>query len=295
MFWGYWKGRYVLLAPPPFFYDLSCQIILARKNYVSKLTKKIEFLDNLVYNCQKVSNPLTDIPRRWEPYLPHSYPTSSPSPSSSTAATGTVLTATTAAATGSPATAQHLSTGAIAGIAIAATLVLFILALLAKLYYSTKKKATRLRIENAELADATNPDGASRRITALMSGASSLSSQRSMAPGDPGSVYNDATLVGSPLYSPRHALFGEGAAAGAPPEVEDYDVRHGASDCVGETGFELRELDKAYYGRPSPGTAHELGGGEIGEARGGGSVVQPVPPPRVYDDSESDYESVRRW
>jgi len=128
-----------------------------------------------------------------------------------------------------------------------------------------------------------------------MSGASSLSSRRSMAPGGPGSVYNDATLVGSPLYSPRHARFGEGAAAGAPLEVEDYDVRHAASGGGGETGFELSELDKAYYGRPSPGTAHELGGGEIGVARGGGSVVQPVPPLRVYDDSESDYESLRRW
>jgi hypothetical protein len=41
---------------------------------------------------------------------------------------------------------------------------------LAKLYYNTKRKANKLKKHNAELQDATNPDGVLQRMTTLMSG-----------------------------------------------------------------------------------------------------------------------------
>mgnify|MGYP006877406398 CR=1 FL=1 len=144
-----------------------------------------------------------------------------------------------------------------------------------------------MRVENAELADATNPEGASRRITALLSGASSLYSGRSGALGGAASTLNDVTLVGSPAYSPRLDWYGGGGGLGGTGN------EHGTGAVAVE--YELSELDK-HDGRVRQGMAHEFRGARAGVARGRENMVQPavMPPPRVYGDSESEYESMRR-
>ncbi|KAF1836503.1 hypothetical protein BDW02DRAFT_646054 [Decorospora gaudefroyi] len=208
-----------------------------------------EFLDSIIYHCDKVQNPLIDIPKRWEPYLPARY--TLPNPLATTAATPSPPDKP------SSSSSSKFGTGAIIGTALASALVLAILLGLAKLYHDTKKKAHRLKVENAELHDVTNPDGASRRITALMSGASTPSYD---SPADDGFARTgdrggydggDTTIVGSPRGPNVYEL--------GPGPYKEYAESEAESGVGGE---------KCGYG-PGESERYELDGR-----------------PRVYDDSE---------
>ncbi|RAR03521.1 hypothetical protein DDE83_008189 [Stemphylium lycopersici] len=241
-----------------------------------------EFLDNLVYHCEKVDKQLTDIPKRWEPYLPPRFPTESDAPTSPSAEP----------ATSTP--TNTLSTGAIAGTVVAAVIVLIILIGLVKLYWDTKKKAKKLRVANAQLQDATNPDGASRRITALLSGASSRRSTptpplRAAAPQSPFNgasayTYNEGTLINSPsLLHTRPGYKNDYAATTAAEvyplsELNRYNNQDREFDSRTQTSYELPATQVGGQGQ----------GQAQAQAQGQGAQH------RVYDDSESDYESVRR-
>lgn len=176
-----------------------------------------EFLDNLIYHCKKVGYTLTDIPKRWEPYLPSSFPTT-------TSPGAPVLTSPSPPSPSPAASKNSFGPSAIAGTVVAATAVLTILLCLAKLYWNTRKKASRLRVENAQLHDATNPEGVSRRITALMSGTytPSIASAR---PADDHAVQvtSQTDAYGLEEIPPYHGVAGETEDATTTVQEPVYD------------------------------------------------------------------------
>ncbi|KAI1675925.1 hypothetical protein L13192_02672 [Pyrenophora tritici-repentis] len=301
-----------------------------------------EFLESLMYNCGKVGLALTDVPKRWEVYLPSTYPsTSSVSPTSSSSATSSSPSLSTSSPTASlspslPFTTPlqtprpySLSTPAIAGTATAATFTLILLALLALLYYRSKKKAKKLRVENAVLVDATHPEGVGGRIEVLMD----------RRRGDDG-FEEEGTLVGSPTgesfgvgggkwYGGGRFIAGAAAAGDVGMRIQEKNYGgggaggnaygYGTGTGIGtgpgpantEPEYETNTWDQRYTSvSPSspPFSAQQPRSPNFSAARRGGSIGPPpasppppppkVPPkvqsPRVYDDEESEYESLRR-
>ncbi|CAE7016409.1 hypothetical protein PTTW11_02948 [Pyrenophora teres f. teres] len=173
---------------------------------------------------------------------------------------------------------------AIAGTATAAALVLLLLALLALLYARSRRKARRLRVENAVLVDATSPEGVGGRIGVLMG--------------------RQDTRVGSPTTG-EGVAFGRGGFGGGEEDAgHGFGYRSGTG--MGQVEYELDRWDTGYarasLGVPAP--TPPPASGDLGRllARRGGSMrplpASPPPPtsqsPRVYDDSDSEYVSLRR-
>ncbi|KAI4961287.1 hypothetical protein J4E86_000314 [Alternaria arbusti] len=156
-----------------------------------------EFLDSLFYHCKKVDKELVDIPKRWEPYLPVTFPSAPDSTASDPKN----------AAPAPP--GVKLNVQSIVGIVIGALLVLGIVFVLLWLWWKKKREAKKLRVENAQMLDAMNPDGFSNRIITLrghssiqdfadLRGTGSAGSDAAASRHGTASTYNDATLVGSP-------------------------------------------------------------------------------------------------
>ncbi|CAN9226853.1 unnamed protein product [Alternaria alternata] len=191
-----------------------------------------EFLDSLFYHCKKVNKELIDIPKRWEPYLPATFPSATPASVPPVDSNGSV--------SESARQPFKLTGGAIGGIVTAAVVVLIIVAGLIKLWWDSRKKANTLKKDNAKLQDATNPEGMSMRINTLISDSSipEFASRRDTASAGRGadtstyhaSVY-DATLIGSPRSMDVHPVHGYGTA---PREygtkTEDYNMSEYGDD-----------------------------------------------------------------
>ncbi|CAO2652279.1 Nn.00g005620.m01.CDS01 [Neocucurbitaria sp. VM-36] len=132
----------------------------------------------LIHHCTKVDRELIDIPDRWKVYLPdsQSLTTTSPLTPTTLATTATNTTSTTPtinlpASLPSNNTPQiHLPSGAIAGIAIGASLIIAVLAAMGTVYWKARKKARKLTRENAILVDRTSAHGASARIEKVLEG-----------------------------------------------------------------------------------------------------------------------------
>ncbi|KAH6882032.1 hypothetical protein BKA58DRAFT_372599 [Alternaria rosae] len=157
-----------------------------------------EFLDSLFYHCKKVDKELIDIPKRWEPYLPVTFPSATPDSTTS------------GPKNPAPAPADvKLNVQSIVGIVIGVLLVLGIVFGLLWLWWKKKREAKKLRVENAQMLDAIHPDGFSNRINTLrghssiqpfsdLQGTGSAGSDAAASRHGTASTYNDATLVGSP-------------------------------------------------------------------------------------------------
>lgn len=157
-----------------------------------------EFLDSLFYHCKKVDKELIDIPKRWEPYLPVTFPSATPDSTTSDPKNP------------APApTGVKLNAQSIVGIVIGVLLVLGIVFGLLWLWWKKKREAKRLRVENAQMLDAIHPDGFSNRVNTLrgrssiqpfsdLQGTGSAGSDAAASRHGTASTYNDATLVGSP-------------------------------------------------------------------------------------------------
>ncbi|KAI4705528.1 hypothetical protein J4E81_000411 [Alternaria sp. BMP 2799] len=157
-----------------------------------------EFLDSLYYHCKKVDKELIDIPKRWEPYLPVTFPTTTPDSSPDDSKNSTSAPA-----------GVKLNPQSIVGIVIGVLLVLCMVFGLLWLWWKKKREAKKLRVENAQMLDAMNPDGFSNRIHTLrgdssirdfsdLQGTGSAGSDAAASRHGTASTYNDATLVGSP-------------------------------------------------------------------------------------------------
>jgi hypothetical protein len=152
-----------------------------------------------------------------------------------------------------PAADPKFGTGAIVGTALAGLLVLGILAVLVKLYHDTKRKANKLKVYNAELQDATNPEGALRRINTLMSGHSTPEDDdtepmgASLHSGHGQSTYNgggtstyvgDTMLIGSGV-PPSRVGYSSPVYATQPQDLGDHGF-----DSQGTHDYEAEELAK---------------------------------------------------
>ncbi|EUC41656.1 hypothetical protein COCMIDRAFT_105556 [Bipolaris oryzae ATCC 44560] len=163
------------------------------------------------------------------------------------------------------------NTAVIAGSAVSAIVIVVLLIGLTKLYYDTRKKAKQLRVANAQLEDATNPDGVSNRIVTLMAGCDrvSVASHRSSV-----SVARDAGAFSNgnvPLYSGEMVI---GTAAQS--SVSGGYTEYGSDKYDG-----FGSVYTGYGGENGDGATVSYDGGVVGAER------------RFSGVSESDYGSVR--
>jgi hypothetical protein len=245
-----------------------------RKSIVLNINSILEFLDSLFYHCKKVNKELVDIPKRWEPYLPVTFPSATP------AAAPPVDPKDPASAS------RKLSGGAIGGIVAAAALILLIVLGLVKLWWDTKKKANTLRKDNAKLQDATNPEGMSMRINTLISDSSvpEFASRRDITSADRGpevsmcdaSTYNDATLIGSPRSTAVHPVLGNSVAN---REYKEYGAN--------TEDYAMSEYDDKYTGHgrqySRQYSSYELANNELRDRQPG------------QDSRNSDDDSMSRY
>ncbi|EMD92843.1 hypothetical protein COCC4DRAFT_61382 [Bipolaris maydis ATCC 48331] len=189
----------------------------------------------------------------------------SPTPSSSSAAA--IL----------PTPQNTPNTAVIAGSIVATVVIVTLLIGVGKLYYDTRKKAKQLRVANAQLEDATNPDGVSNRIVTLMAGSdrASVASRSSSA------------------TDPRHtAAFPNGNTAVCNGEMEAVGAAAAAQSSVsGDYTEEYYGSNKYDHGFASEYTGYsaESGGGVVRGSYDGGVGAER----RFSGVSESDYGSVR--
>ena len=174
----------------------SCYVKYKPTSFTTNLAT--EFLDSLFYHCKKVDKELIDIPKRWEPYLPVTFPSATPDSSPNDSKNPTSAPA-----------GVKLNPQSIVGIVIGVLLVLGMVFALLWLWWKKKREAKKLRVENAQMLDAMNPDGFSNRIHTLrghssirdfsdLQGTGSAGSDAAASRHGTASTYNDATLVGSP-------------------------------------------------------------------------------------------------
>lgn len=111
----------------------------------------------------EVRKPLVDVVDQWKPYVPTWYhdPGASPSATPSESATAIFTPK-------SP--GYHPTTGVIAGIAVSVFAVIGLLSMCGCVAWRNHKKAKQKDREKAQLADAMNPNGVTRRIDELMYG-----------------------------------------------------------------------------------------------------------------------------
>jgi hypothetical protein len=116
--------------------------------------------------CMELKNPLIDVVDQWKPYVPSWYR----DPESATSTTSAVPSTNATSAAAMPAAkppGYHPATGVIAGIAIGAVVIASLLGLCAWFARRNQKKAKQKDREKAQLADAMNPNGVTRRIDEL--------------------------------------------------------------------------------------------------------------------------------
>jgi hypothetical protein len=128
-------------------------------------------MDSFAYACVAVNKPIVDIDDLWKPFVPAWYlnrPTTSLP--SSTATPG--LNSSTVAASNTPTVtsvseSSHLSEGAVAGVVVGGVLAFSAMAVCSTFYWRARKKLKRKSKENAEIADALQNNGFTRRIDQL--------------------------------------------------------------------------------------------------------------------------------
>ncbi|XP_014561361.1 hypothetical protein COCVIDRAFT_87112 [Bipolaris victoriae FI3] len=254
---------------------------------------KRAFIKQYKDGCKQIGETLADIPKEWTPFMKPRASSSSQHPPSTTGgntlASGTPSTTTAPSATPDPtktpsptpssspvaailSTPQSTpNTAVIAGSAVSAVVIFVLLIGLAKLYYDTRKKAKQLRVANAQLEDATNPDGVSNRIVTLMAG----SDRASVA--SRGSPVSDARDAAAFLNGNTAAHNAEMAIAAAAQSSVSGDYTEYGSDKY--DGF---VSEYTGYGREDGGSAaRSYDGGVVGAER------------RFSEVSESDYGSVK--
>jgi hypothetical protein len=124
-------------------------------------------MDSFAYACVTVNKPIADINDLWKPFVPAWYlaraTSSVPTSVSSSAAIATTNTPPLA----SVASSSHLSEGAIAGVAVGGVLAFGAMAICGIFYWRARKKLKRKSKENAQIADALQDNGFTRRIDQL--------------------------------------------------------------------------------------------------------------------------------
>jgi hypothetical protein len=120
----------------------------------------------------EVKNPLIDVVDQWKPYVPSWYHDPRSATSTTSAAPSTNTTYAAVVPTDKP-SGYHTMIGAIAGIVIGAVVIAGLLGMCGWFAWSNQKKAKQKDREKAQLADAMNPNGVTRRIDELTWGPSS--------------------------------------------------------------------------------------------------------------------------
>jgi hypothetical protein len=116
--------------------------------------------------CMEVKNPLIDVVDQWKPYVPSWYHDPQSATSTTSAAPSTNTTSAAAVPTDKP-SGYHTTIGVIAGIVIGAVVIAGLLGMCGWFAWSNQKKVKQKDREKAQLADAMNPNGVTRRIDEL--------------------------------------------------------------------------------------------------------------------------------
>jgi hypothetical protein len=148
---------------------LKSQILL----YTSMLTSCEEWMDSFAYACVTVNKPINDVDDLWKPFVPAWYLARATSSGASHVSLSTAITATNPPTIAPVTSKSHLTEGAVTGVAVGGVLAFGAMAICGIFYWRAREKLKRKSKENAEIADALQDNGFTRRIDQLNYGISS--------------------------------------------------------------------------------------------------------------------------
>jgi hypothetical protein len=132
-----------------------------------------EWMDAFAYACVKVNKSLIEINDQWKPYIPAWYLNRPLNPSpSSTIPSPTVIVASSTATIIAGEIASQLSKSAVIGVVVGSIVAFGAMSLCGIFYWRSRKKLKRKSREVAQMADALQQDGFTRRIDQLRYGQS---------------------------------------------------------------------------------------------------------------------------
>jgi hypothetical protein len=163
-----------------------------------------EWMDAFAYACVKIHRPLVDINDQWKPYIPAWYLNRPLYPSSSlTIPSPTVIVASTTVTIIAGAITSPLSKSAVVGVVIGSIVAFGAMSLCGIFYWRSRKKLKRKSREVAQMADALQQDGFTRRIDQLRYGQSDANLELMLALHDPCGY--DKSLFVDGQYVPARA------------------------------------------------------------------------------------------